>query len=89
MTKKAETTKQEAAPQQPSYMYKMFKYKEYLWLGFAILSLIISVYELIQGTRDEAMYFIALTLLAGLFYSFNRYRRKKYDKEAELKNSKS
>lgn len=63
-----------------NYLYKAYRAKEYLWLAFALLSICISVYQLIAGTREEALYFIALTFLAGLFYSFNRYRRIKWEK---------
>lgn len=71
------------------YLYKAYVGKEYLWLAFAILSVIISVYQLIAGTREEAMYFVALTFLAGLFYSFNRFRRKKFEKRAEESEKKN
>lgn len=67
------------------YLYMAYRGKEYLWLAFTGIALVISVYELIKGTRDEAIYFIALTVLAGLFYSFNRYRRIKFEKRAEEK----
>lgn len=71
---------QERPAYKDNYLYKAYRAKEYLWLGFAGLSVIISVYQLIAGTREEATYFIALTFLAGLFYSFNRYRRIKWEK---------
>ena len=87
--KKKETSNKEAKPQK-NYLYLAYKAKEYLWLAFTIISVIISVYQLIKGTREEAIYFIALTGLSGLFYSFNRYRRLKWEKrdaeEAEKKN---
>jgi hypothetical protein len=65
------------------YLYKAYVGKEYLWLFFAIISVVIAVYQLIAGnSREEAIYFVALTFLAGLFYSFNRYRRIKFEKRA-------
>jgi len=79
----------EAKPQK-NYLYMAYRAKEYLWLAFTILSIIIAVYQLIAGTREEATYFIGLTILSGLFYSFNRYRRLKWEKrdaeEAQKKN---
>jgi hypothetical protein len=65
------------------YLYKAYVGKEYLWLFFSIVSVVIAIYQLIAGTREEAIYFVALTFLAGLFYSFNRFRRKKFEKRAE------
>ncbi|MGZ3866111.1 MAG: hypothetical protein ACXVC6_03390 [Bacteroidia bacterium] len=65
---------------QKNYLYLAYRAKEYLWLAFTILSIIIAVYQLATGTREEAIYFIGLTLLSGLFYSFNRYRRLKWEK---------
>ena len=68
------------------YLYKAYRAKEYLWLAFAIISIVISIYQLITGTREEALYFVALTFLSGLFYSFNRYRRIKFEKREQEKN---
>jgi len=67
------------------YLYMAYRGKEYLWLAFAIISVVIAMYQLISGsTREETWYFIGLTFLSGLFYSFNRYRRIKFEKrEAE------
>ena len=83
----------EAKPQK-SYLYLAYKGKEYLWLAFTIVSIILAVYEIItrkEGEGNEgALYFVGLTILSGLFYSFNRYRRLKWEKrdadEAKEKN---
>ena len=73
--------------QQKDYLYLAYKGKEYLWLGFSILSILISIYCLIKSDREQAMYFIGLTFLAGVMYSFNRYRRKKMEqREREKEN---
>jgi len=77
---KKENKKNTEVKPQKNYLYLAYKGKEYLWLAFTILSIIISVYQLIAGTREEALYFIGLTILSGLFYSFNRYRRLKWEK---------
>lgn len=86
---KNDNKNKEAKPQK-SYLYLAYKGKEYLWLAFTIISIIIAVYQLITGTKEEATYFIGLTVLSGLFYSFNRYRRLKWEKrdaEAEQKKN--
>ncbi|MGZ3864529.1 MAG: hypothetical protein ACXVPN_16560 [Bacteroidia bacterium] len=77
--KKENKGSKESKPQK-NYLYLAYRAKEYLWLAFTILSIIISIYQLIAGTREEATYFIGLTVLSGLFYSFNRYRRLKWEK---------
>lgn len=75
--------KEEKPAYKKNYMYMAYRAKEYLWLGFSILSVILAVYELVTAeTREEAMYFIGLTFLAGIFYSFNRYRRIKFEQRA-------
>ncbi len=87
---KKENAKNKEGKPQKNYLYLAYKGKEYLWLAFSILSIILSVYQLIAGTREEALYFVALTVLSGLFYSFNRYRRLKWEKrdleDAQKKN---
>jgi hypothetical protein len=76
--------KEEKPAYKKDYLYMAYRAKEYLWLGFAILSIILSIYELVTAeTREEAMYFIGLTFLAGIFYSFNRYRRIRFEKRAQ------
>jgi len=55
--------------QEKDYLYLAYKGKEYLWLGFTILSILISAYFLIKSDGEQALYFIALTFLAGLLYS--------------------
>lgn len=62
------------------YLHLAYKGKEYLWMAFTVISVCISVYQLIAGSWEEALYFIALTFLSGIFYAFNKYRRKKFEK---------
>jgi len=73
-----------AKQQQPKdYLYLAYKGKEYLWLGFAIISILLSGYNLIKGDREQSLYFIVLTFVAGLLYSFNRSRRRKMEARAK------
>ena len=88
---KKQDSKNKEPKTQKNYLYLAYKGKEYLWLAFTIISIVISVYQLINGAKqEEALYFVALTILSGLFYSFNRYRRLKWEKrdaeEAKNKN---
>jgi uncharacterized membrane protein YfcA len=70
---------------QKDYLYLVYKGKEYLWMGFSILSILLSAYCLIKSDREQALYFIALTFIAGLLYSFNRSRRRKMEARAKEK----
>ena len=73
---------------QKDYLYLAYKGKEYLWMGFSILSVLLSAYCLIKSDREQALYFIALTFIAGLLYSFNRSRRRKMEARAKEKQEK-
>ena len=73
---------------QKDYLYLAYKGKEFLWLGFSILSILLSAYCLIKSDREQALYFIALTFIAGLLYSFNRSRRRKMEARAKEKQEK-
>jgi L-asparagine transporter-like permease len=65
------------------YLYLAYKSKEYLWLGFVIISVVLAIYCLIKSDREQALYFIVLTFIAGLLYSFNRSRRRKLEARAK------
>ncbi len=83
--------KQEEKPAyKKDYLYMAYRGKEYLWLTFAVISVIMTIYEIVtrkEGEGNEgALYFVGLTFLSGLFYSFNRYRRIKFEKREEEKN---
>ncbi len=76
------------AKQQPKkdYLYLAYKGKEYLWLAFVIISVLLAIYCLIKSDREQALYFIVLTFIAGLLYSFNRSRRRKLEAKAKADN---
>ncbi|MBS1647032.1 MAG: hypothetical protein JST67_06805 [Bacteroidetes bacterium] len=86
-TKKRVPCTQNTMQQNPKkdYLYLTYKGKEYLWLVFLVLSVILSVYSLIQGDREQSIYFIVLMFFAGLLYSFNRSRRKKLQNKSYQK----
>jgi L-asparagine transporter-like permease len=70
------------------YLYLAYKGKEYLWLAFVIISVLLAIYCLIKNDREQALYFIVLTFIAGLLYSFNRSRRRKMDIRAKEEQAK-
>lgn len=76
-------TEEKKASYKDNYIYKAYRIREYMWLVFAIISVGASIYALAKSSREEAIYFIALTFLSGLFFSFNRYRRRKWEKREE------
>ena len=73
------------AKQKPpkDYLYLAYKGKEYIWLGFVIISIILAIYCLIKRDTEQSLYFIVLTFIAGLLYSFNRSRRRKMEARAK------
>lgn len=73
---------------QKDYLYLAYKGKEYLWLAFVVISVILAIYCLIKSDREQALYFIVLTFIAGLLYSFNRSRRRKLEAKAKEEQAK-
>lgn len=59
-------------------MLTILKINEYLWLFFIIISISLTAYMLIVNDRSQAIYFLVLTFISGLFYSFKRRQRKKH-----------
>jgi hypothetical protein len=80
--------KQAIQKPQKDYLYLAYKGKEYLWLAFAIISILLSVYNLIIGDREQSLYFIVLTVVAGLLYAFNKSRRRKMEARAKEQQGK-
>lgn len=58
---------------------KIFRALEYLWLATAAFSVIVTVYFLIQGDRDAAIYFFFVFLIGGAMFLTRRYQRKKQE----------
>ncbi len=58
---------------------KIFKALEYLWLVTAGFAVGVTVYFLIQGDKDAAIYFFFVFLIGGAMYLTRRYQRKKQE----------
>ena len=58
---------------------KVFKALEYLWLITAAFAVIVTVYFLIQGDKDAAIYFFFVFLIGAAMYLTRRYQRKKQE----------
>jgi nicotinamide riboside transporter PnuC len=64
-------------------MLTILKINEYLWLVFIVISVVLTAYMLIQGDRNQAIYFLVLTFLSGFFYAFKKRQRKRHQKRIE------
>jgi hypothetical protein len=58
---------------------KIFRALEYLWLTTAAFSVIVTVYFLIKGDKDAAIYFFFVFLIGSVMYLTRRYQRKKQE----------
>ncbi len=58
---------------------KILRFNEFLWLIFGIIAIGISGYSIIIKNQEQAIYFIVLTLICGIFYSFKKRMRKRYE----------
>ncbi len=58
---------------------KIFRALEYLWLSTAAFSVIVTVYFLIKGDKDAAIYFFFVFLIGSAMYLTRRYQRKKQE----------
>ncbi|MFL5754574.1 MAG: hypothetical protein ACJ76F_14270 [Bacteroidia bacterium] len=67
------------------HLYKIIRINEIMWLVFGGIAIILTVYSLVTASREQAIYFLALTFLSGLLYSFKRRQRIRYQKrETEI-----
>ncbi len=60
-------------------MIKILRINEYLWLFFAVVAVILCAYSIIIQDREQSIYFIVLTFMAGFFYALKRGQRKRFE----------
>jgi hypothetical protein len=58
---------------------KIFRLLEYLWLFTSGLAVVITIYFLVTGDRDAAIYFFFVFLIGAAMYLTRRYQRKKQE----------
>ena len=58
---------------------KIFRGLEFLWLFTAAFSVITTVYFLVSGDRDAAIYFFFVFLIGAAMFLTRRYQRKKQE----------
>ncbi len=67
---------------------KIIKILETAWLVIAILAISIGTYMLIKGAKNDALYFYAFTVVAGVFYYIRRKQRLRMETEHKNKEEK-
>ena len=61
-------------------MNKLFKALEIFWLIAALGSAGVAIFFLINGNREDALYFSFIFLIGSIMYLLRRYQRKNQDK---------
>lgn len=64
---------------------KIFRILEYLWMVTAAIGVIVTVYFLIAGDRDAAIYFFFVFLIGAAMFLTRRYQRKKQEEREKYK----
>ena len=68
-------------------MNKTFRILELIWLFIACIAIILCAFSIVTQDTRGAVYFLVLTLAAGLMYAVRRRQRIKFQaKEKEQKN---
>lgn len=55
----------------------MFRILEIIWLLIGLAGIGFCIYALIQGDKDQAIYFLIFTFIAGIMFSVRRRQRKR------------
>ena len=63
---------------------KIFKALEYLWLCTAAFSVVVTVYFLIKGDKDAAIYFFFVFLIGAAMFLTRRYQRRKQEEREKF-----
>lgn len=61
-------------------MNKFFKILEIIWLITALGCAAVTVYFLVTGDNDSALYFVFVFVIASIMYLLRRYQRKNQDR---------
>lgn len=57
----------------------MFKVLEIVWLVIGLVGVVMCSYSLAIGRRHDAVYFLVVTLMAGVMYAVRKRQRKKVE----------
>ena len=65
-------------------MHKVPRILELVWLGMTIIGFGSFIYAMLAPRRDQAIYFIVFTFIAGIMYMVRKGQRKRV--EADMQN---
>lgn len=67
-------------------MNRMFRILEIVWLTIGITGIFLCAYFIIKEDREQAIYFLVITVVAGIMYSVRRRQRKKQEEIDKTNN---
>lgn len=62
---------------------KIFKILERIWLVIGVIGIACFIYAIINKDRSQAIYFIAVTVVSGIFYMLRKRQRVNAEKTLE------
>ena len=60
-------------------MNKTFKILELVWLAVGCVGVIMCIYFIITGSRQDAVYFLVFSIASGLMYAVRKRQRIKFE----------
>lgn len=66
---------------------KTFRILEILWLVIGAVGIASFVYTIIAGQRDQAIYFLVFTIVAGVMFAVRRLQRKRAEENDRNNNT--
>ena len=66
-------------------MIKVIKFMEKVWLMLAILTFLIAIYQSVQNSIFDALYFYGFSAIAAFIFMMRRKQRMFHEKEEERK----
>lgn len=64
-------------------MKKYLRATEFVWLGMAVLALITTVYMYLNGSKDNAIFCLMITLFCGVMWNMRRMFNRRIEREAK------
>ena len=62
--------------------HRIFVILERLWLFAALMGMALTVYFIVSGDNDSALFFLGFFVLSGLFYVLRKRQRVRHQKNA-------
>jgi cbb3-type cytochrome oxidase subunit 3 len=69
-----------------SGLQKMLRVLETVWLVIGFVGLGSFIYSMVGGRRDQGIYFLAFTFIAGVMYLVRKRQRKRAEADAKKNN---